>query len=146
MAMNFQTTPRTAQKSRTGKVIIAALAGAGAGLLAGVLLAPENGATTRKSLKGLARKAGEQARKTGAMLRPSHPTPAAEPSPTAWAGHPLVLLGDWNIFKAKLQAEYPHLTDKDLAYVKGNGQALVNRLQARLSKSESAIIEMLNAL
>ncbi|MFD1469488.1 YtxH domain-containing protein [Hymenobacter caeli] len=42
--------------ARAGHVLLAALAGVGAGVLGGVLLAPTGGAATRQNLKDLAHK------------------------------------------------------------------------------------------
>ena len=58
----------------------------------------------------------------------------------------LHLKSEWHFIKDKLQQEYPHLTDQDLAYVEGRGRELVSRLQRRLGKSQVTIVAMLNAL
>ncbi|MDJ0367785.1 hypothetical protein QMK33_21780 [Hymenobacter sp. H14-R3] len=44
------------KNTQAGHVVLAALAGAGAGVLGGVLLAPTTGAATRQNLKGMAQK------------------------------------------------------------------------------------------
>ncbi len=46
----------TKRNPQAGHVWLAALAGVGAGMLGGVLLAPTGGAATRQNLKGLAHK------------------------------------------------------------------------------------------
>ncbi|WP_223650581.1 hypothetical protein [Hymenobacter psoromatis] len=60
------------ENTQTGHVLLAVLAGVGAGVLGGILLAPTAGAATRQSLKGLAHKyaglASEQRQEAGHHL------------------------------------------------------------------------------
>ena len=44
------------EDNNSGKILLAALAGAGAGIIAGMLLAPDKGTATRENLKGVASK------------------------------------------------------------------------------------------
>ncbi len=103
-------------KNKTGKVLLTALAGAGLGALAGVLLYSEKGIERRRKFRNLR------------------------------IDHRLHLRGDWNMLKGKLQREYSQLTDEDLTYVEGQGHELVSRLQAKLGKRKRQIVKMLNAL
>ncbi|GAB3639340.1 hypothetical protein GCM10027422_49310 [Hymenobacter arcticus] len=103
-------------KNKTGKVLLTALAGAGVGALAGVLLYSEKGIARRRKFRNLR------------------------------IEHRLHLRGDWNQLKGKLQQAYSQLTDEDLTYVEGKGHELVGRLQAKLGKRERQIVKMLNAL
>ncbi len=103
-------------KNPTGKVLLTALAGAGVGALAGILL---------YSKKGMARRQHFRNYRTDQRLR---------------------LRGDWDLLKGKLQRAYTQLTDEDLAYVEGKGHELVSRLQAKLGKRKRQIVKLLNAL
>ena len=68
-------------KDDKGKVIFSLLAGATAGIVTGLLLAPETGDDTRASLRRSARKlgrdVGEQARRTWARVTGTAPADAA---------------------------------------------------------------------
>lgn len=103
-------------KNKTGKVLLTALAGAGVGALAGVLLYSEKSIERRRKFRNMR------------------------------IDHRLRLRGDWNMLKGKLQHTYSHLTDEDLTYVEGKGHELVSRLQAKLGKRKRQIVKMLNAL
>ncbi len=58
----------------------------------------------------------------------------------------LQLKGNWNEIKGKAKQEYGVLTDNDLAYEEGMEDELVGRLQEKLGKTRSDIIDWLNAL
>jgi uncharacterized protein YjbJ (UPF0337 family) len=103
-------------KNQTGKVLLTALAGAGLGALAGVLLYSEKGIERRRKFRNLC------------------------------VDHRLNLRADWDVLKGKLQQAYTQLTDEDLTYVEGKGHELVGRLQAKLGKRKRQIVKMLNAL
>jgi uncharacterized protein YjbJ (UPF0337 family) len=108
-------TPETS-KNKTGKVLLTALAGAGVGALAGVLLYSQKGIERRRKFRNYR------------------------------VDHRLRLRGDWNQLKGKLQQVYSQLTDEDLTYVEGKGHELVGRLQAKLGKRKRQIVKLLNAL
>ncbi|GAB3639002.1 hypothetical protein GCM10027422_45930 [Hymenobacter arcticus] len=108
-------TPET-PKNKTGKVLLTALAGAGLGAFAGVLLYSQKGIERRRKFRNLR------------------------------VDHRLRLRGDWNQLKGKLKHTYTQLTDEDLTYVEGQGHELVARLQAKLGKRKRQIVKMLNAL
>lgn len=58
----------------------------------------------------------------------------------------LELKGNWNEVKGKVKQEYGVLTDNDLAYEEGQEDELVGRLQEKLGKTRSDIIDWLNSL
>lgn len=138
------------EDNNSGKILLAALAGAGAGVIAGMLLAPDKGSATLESWKGAATKysgsLGEQASKLGADLEAKFKEYAGklEDMGLTGAGSSLSMKGDWNTIKGKLKQEYAHLTDEDLDYAEGKGDELVGRLQDKLGKGKSDITKMLN--
>ena len=142
-----------AKMKSTANILLASLAGAGVGALAGVLLAPYSGRATRRRLEHApshhGHELGEQAGRILGELKATvsesaHRLEALVPSASQSGG--LHLKSEWPIIKDKLQQDYPHLTDQDLAYVEGRGRELVSRLQRRLGKSQVTIVAMLNAL
>jgi len=46
------------------------------------------------------------------------------------------LKGNWNVLKGKIKQEYGELTDDDLAYVEGQEDELLGRLQKRTGKTK----------
>jgi gas vesicle protein len=142
-----------AKKDSPGTIILASLAGAGAGALAGVLLAPDSGRATRHRLKQAAsrysQELGEQAARILDELQATVSKSALRLGalvPGSAESGGLHLKNEWPSIKNKLQKQYAHLTNQDLAYVEGKGRELVSRLQRKLSKSEAAIIALLNAM
>lgn len=138
------------EENNAGKVLLAALAGAGAGIIAGMLLAPDKGSATRENWKGVATKysgqLGEQASKIGADLEAKFKEYAGklEDMGLTGAGSALSIKGDWNTIKGNLKQQYAQLTDEDLDYAEGKGDELVGRLQDKLGKGKSEITKMLN--
>ncbi|WP_071885987.1 YtxH domain-containing protein [Hymenobacter sedentarius] len=138
------------EDNNAGKILLAALAGAGAGIIAGMLLAPDKGTATRENWKGVASKysgqLGEQATKIGSDLEAKFKEYAGklEDLGLTGAGSSLKLKGDWNDIKGKLKQQYAQLTDEDLTYTEGQGDELVGRLQSKLGKGKSEITKMLN--
>ncbi len=51
----------------------------------------------------------------------------------------LQIKGDWNIAKGKLKQKYAQLTDNDLAYVHGQEDELLGRIQKRTGQTREAI-------
>ncbi len=47
--------------------------------------------------------------------------------------------GNWNVIKGKLRKAYAELTDDDLAYVKGQEEELLGRLQKKVGKTREEI-------
>ncbi len=56
----------------------------------------------------------------------------------------LKLKGNWNVVKGKLKQAYGDLTDDDLAYVDGQEDELVGRLQKRLGKTAADVRHLLD--
>ncbi|WP_072052943.1 CsbD family protein [Hymenobacter terrenus] len=140
------------EDNNAGKILLAALAGAGAGIIAGMLLAPDKGSTTRESWKGVASKysgqLGEQATKLGSDLEAKFKEYAGklEDLGLTGAGGSLKLKGNWDELKGKLKQQYAQLTDEDLVYTEGKGDELVGRLQDKLGKDKGEVTKILNDL
>ena len=140
------------EDNNAGKILLAAIAGAGAGIIAGMLLAPDKGSATRESWKGVATKysgqLGEQATKIGSDLEAKFKEYAGklEDLGLTGAGSSLKLKGNWDDIKGKLKQQYAQLTDEDLTYTEGKSDELVGRLQDKLGKGKSEVTKMLNDL
>ena len=140
------------EDNNAGKILLAALAGAGAGIIAGMLLAPDKGTATRENWKGVASKysgqLGEQATKIGSDLEAKFKEYAGklEDLGLTGAGGSLKMKGSWDEAKGKLKSQYAQLTDEDLTYAEGQGDQLIGRLQEKLGKGKSEITKMLNDL
>lgn len=140
------------EDNNTGKVLLALLAGASAGIVAGLLMAPDKGSATRDSLKNYAGKygdqLGDQLSKFGTQLDGSFKTlvEKLEDLGVTGAGSSLNLKGDWEQSKGKLKQQYAQLTDEDLTYTEGAADELVGRLQEKLGKGKREIVKLLNEL
>ena len=140
------------EDNNAGKILLAALAGAGAGIIAGILLAPEKGTATRENWKGAASKysgqLGEQATKLGSDLEAKFKEYAGklEDLGVTLPGASLKMKGNWDEAKGKLKEQYGQLTDEDLTYAEGQGDQLIGRLQEKLGKGKAEITKMLNDL
>jgi len=140
------------EEDNTGKILLAALAGAGAGIIAGLLIAPDNGKATRENLKNTATKysgqLGEQLSKYGEALDTQFKgyVEKLEELGVTLPGSGLKLKGSWDELKGKLQEQYAQLTDEDLDYAEGKGDELIGRLQQKLGKGKSEIVKLLNDL
>ena len=138
------------EDNNAGKILLAALAGAGAGIIAGMLLAPDKGSATRENWKGLATKysgqLGEQASKLGTDLEGKFKEYAGklEDLGLTGVGSSLNIKGNWDELKGKLKQQYAQLTDEDLTYAEGKGDELVGNLQTKLGKGKAEITKMLN--
>ena len=138
------------EDNNAGKILLAALAGAGAGIIAGMLLAPDKGAATRENWKGAATKysgqLSEQATKLGSDLEAKFKEYSGklEDLGLTGAGASLKMKGGWDEIKGKLKQQYAQLTDEDLTYAEGKGDELVGRLQDKLGKGKSEVTKMLN--
>ena len=138
------------EDNNAGKILLAVLAGAGAGIIAGMLLAPDKGSATRENWKGAATKysgqLGEQATKLGSDLEAKFKEYSGklEDLGLTGAGVSLQLKGSWDEIKGKLKQQYAQLTDEDLIYVEGKGDELVGKLQDKLGKGKAEVTKMLN--
>lgn len=54
--------------------------------------------------------------------------------------------GRWNELKGKVKQQYGELTDDDLAYVDGQEDELLGRLQQRTGKTKEEVERWLNEL
>lgn len=140
------------EEDNSGKILLAALAGAGAGIIAGMLMAPDKGKATREKIGTAATKyggqLGEQLSKYGEELDTKFKgyMEKLEDMGITGAGSKLKIQGDWNEAKGKLKQQYAQLTDEDLDYAEGKGDELVGRLQTKLGKAKHEVVKMLNEL
>ena len=140
------------EEDNSGKILLAALAGAGAGIIAGLLMAPDKGAATRSKLGSAATKysgqLGEQLSKYGEDLdsRFKGYIEKLEDMGLTGSGGSLKLKGNWDDLKGKLKQQYAQLTDEDLTYAEGKGDELIGRLQNKLGKAKAEVVKMLNDL
>jgi len=140
------------EEDNTGKILIAALAGAAAGIVTGLLIAPEKGRETRENLKSAANKysgqLGEQLSKYGEELDSKFKgyVEKLEDLGIGEIGSSLNLKGNWDEAKGKLKQQYAQLTDEDLEYAEGKGDELVGRLQQKLGKGKKEVVKLLNDL
>ncbi|SNR71203.1 MULTISPECIES: CsbD family protein [Hymenobacter] len=140
------------EEDNSGKILLAALAGAGAGIIAGLLMAPDKGKATRGKIGEAATKysgqLGEQLSKYGEDLDSKFKgyIEKLEDLGLTGAGSKLKLQGNWDEAKGKLKQQYAQLTDEDLEYAEGQGDELVGRLQNKLGKAKSEVVKLLNDL
>lgn len=124
---------------KNGKILLATLSGIGAGIVAGILLAPDNGQTTRDSVKRSLTKAGEDMERTMKNWMSK-----LEKSGTTGAGSSLVMHGSWDDVKGQLKQNYAELTEEDLTYAEGKEDELFGRLQIRLGKTKEDIVSLID--
>lgn len=140
------------EEDNSGKILLAALAGAGAGIIAGLLMAPDKGKATREKIGSAATKysgqLGEQLSKYGEDLDSKFKgyIEKLEDLGISGAGAKLKLKGNWDEAKGKLKQQYAQLSDDDLDYAEGKGDELVGRLQNKLGKAKHEVVKMLNDL
>ncbi|GAB3638017.1 hypothetical protein GCM10027422_36070 [Hymenobacter arcticus] len=140
------------EDNKAGKIIIAALAGAGAGILAGILLAPDKGSATlenwKDSAKGYGGQLSDQFNKYSADLETKFKglSDKLEDLGILGAGGALNIGGNWDEIKGKLKQQYAQLTDEDLTYAEGKGDELLGKLQDKLGKGKSEITKLINDL
>ncbi|WP_114781631.1 CsbD family protein [Botryobacter ruber] len=124
-----------------GKILLATLAGIGAGIVAGVLLAPDNGRLTRDSLKSSFTKAGKDLERTMKKWMDS-----LEKRRVTEPGSSLVMHGSWDDVKGQLKQNYGELTEDDLLYEEGQEDELFGRLQRKLGKTKNEIVKLISDL
>lgn len=56
------------------------------------------------------------------------------------------LKGNWNIVKGKLKQKYGELTDDDLAYVEGQEEELLGKIQKRTGESKESVQKFIDNL
>jgi uncharacterized protein YjbJ (UPF0337 family) len=140
------------EDNNSGKIILAALAGASAGILAGILLAPDKGTATLENWKGAAKgysdKLGDQFNKYSADLETKFKglSDKLEDLGILGAGGSLNIQGNWDDIKGKLKQQYAQLTDEDLTFAEGKGDELIGKLQEKLGKGKAEITKLINGL
>lgn len=123
------------------KIWIAALAGASAGVIAGLLMAPESGKDTIGGLKRSAMRLGDQLDETFRIAMDK-----LEGMGLTRAGDSLQVQGNWDVVKGKMKSQYGDLTDQDLAYVEGKEDELLGNLGIKLGKSKQELVRWINSL
>ena len=132
-------------KDNSGKIILALIAGASAGVIAGLLMAPETGEATRGNLRKSATKLGKDLE--GKLQETLNKLESLNLHiPGLNGGSKAVIKGDWNEMKGKLRQRYGQLTDDDLAYAGGSADELYGNLQRALGMSRMEVEKMLNEL
>lgn len=140
------------EDNNAGKILLAALAGAGAGIVAGILLAPDKGSATLENWKGAAKnyggQLGEQFNKYSADLETKFKSLSdkLEDMGILGAGGSLNIAGNWDDIKGKLKQQYAQLTDEDLTYAEGKGDELLGKLQDKLGKGKAEVTKIINDL
>jgi uncharacterized protein YjbJ (UPF0337 family) len=51
----------------------------------------------------------------------------------------------WGMIKASLKERYAELTDNDLAYIQGEEDAIIDRIQSKTGASRDDILRIVNA-
>lgn len=128
-------------KNNNGKILMATLAGIGAGIAAGVLLSPKNGQGNREDLKRTLTKAGEDLNSTITGWTESIRAKAGRG--TGSQDDQLVMHGSWEDVKRQLRQNYGELTEEDLSYQQGGENELLSRLQGRLNKTKDEVLKLL---
>jgi uncharacterized protein YjbJ (UPF0337 family) len=123
------------------KVWIAVLAGASAGVIAGLLMAPESGKNTIDNLKRSAMRLGDQLDSSFRVAMNK-----MESMGLTRPGDSLQIQGNWDTVKGKMKSEYGDLTDQDLAYIEGQEDQLLGNLQTKLGKTKKELISWINGL
>ncbi|NML64376.1 CsbD family protein [Hymenobacter sp. RP-2-7] len=133
------------EDNSAGKVLLAALAGAGAGIIAGILLAPDKGSVTldswKESAKDLGDQLGEQYKKYSADLEEKFKGISGKVDELT---SNLQIKGNWDEIKGKLKQQYAQLTDEDLNFSDGKIDELLGRLEQKLGQSKSDIVKLLS--
>ncbi|MBC5775423.1 YtxH domain-containing protein [Pontibacter sp. KCTC 32443] len=91
---------------KNGKILLATLSGIGAGIVAGIMLAPDNGKTTRDSVKRSLTKAGEDMDKTMRTWMSK-----MKGTSTAAQDDELVMHGSWEDVKGQMRRNYDEITE-----------------------------------
>lgn len=124
-----------------GKILMATLAGIGAGVAAGMLLAPDNGRATRDNLGRSLRKVSDDMERTVKSWMDN-----LEGSNVTGAGSSLQMRGSWDDVKGQLKQNYAELTEEDLTYAEGKEDELFGRLQIKLGKTKDEIVKLISGL
>lgn len=131
-------------KNNNGKILMATIAGLGAGIAAGILLSPKNGQENREDLKRTLTKAGDDLNVKVKGWTDSIKS-KMESKPAHHEEH-LIMHGSWEDVKRQLSENYAELTEEDLAYQHGSEHELLDRLQRRLNKTKDEIVKLISDL
>ncbi|WP_317173759.1 CsbD family protein [Adhaeribacter radiodurans] len=121
-------------KDKSGKVILAAVAGLSAGIIAGLLMAPEPGRDTISALKNKALDYGDQLDDAVRNLMRK-----LEGSKVTNTGSSLKMQGTWDEVKGRLKTKYGDLTDEDLTYVEGEEDKFLGNLEFKLGQGKKEL-------
>ncbi|RZJ62403.1 MAG: CsbD family protein [Hymenobacter sp.] len=135
------------EDNNAGKILLAALAGASAGIVAGILLAPDKGSVTLDNWKGAAKdagaKLGDQYKQYSADLETKFQGLAEKISGLTGG---LDIAGNWDSIKGQLKQKYGQLTDEDLTLADGKVDELLGRLEQKLGISKDEITKVISDL
>lgn len=90
-----------------GKILLASLAGLGAGVIAGVLLAPEDGRSSRENVRQSLTEAGDELNKTLKRWTANLKAKAGQ----ADSDDELVMQGSWDDVRRQLRNNYGEITE-----------------------------------
>lgn len=127
-----------------GKILLASLAGLGAGVVAGLLLAPEEGRAARQSVMQSLTEAGDEVNNT--LKRWTARIKAMSNQGQGTEDDELVMQGSWTDVKRQLRNNYDELTEDDLDYQEGGERELFERLQRRLGKTKDEIVRLISQI
>ncbi|WP_439880177.1 YtxH domain-containing protein [Pontibacter sp. MBLB2868] len=127
------------------KILMATLAGIGAGVVAGIMLAPENGKATRESVMRSLYKASDELNTSMKSWTDNLKTKLSQGGASE-EDDQLVMHGSWEDVKGQLRQNYEELTEEDLSYQQGSEHELLDRIQRRLGKTKDEVIRLLSEL
>lgn len=135
------------EDNNAGKVLLAALAGASAGIVAGILLAPDKGSVTLENWKGAAKdygtKLGDQYKQYSADLETKFKGLVDKVEGLTGS---LDIAGNWDQIKGQLKQKYGQLTDEDLTLADGKVDELLGRLEQKLGINKDEITKIISDL
>ncbi|RDV17127.1 YtxH domain-containing protein [Pontibacter diazotrophicus] len=127
-----------------GKILLASLAGLGAGVVAGLLLAPEDGRAARQSVMQSLNEAGDEVNNT--LKRWTAKVKAMSNQGQGSDDDQLVMQGSWTDVKRQLRNNYDDLTEEDLDYQEGSERELLDRLQRKLGKTKDEVVRLISQI
>ncbi|MFD1188900.1 YtxH domain-containing protein [Pontibacter rugosus] len=130
----------------SNKILLATLAGIGAGVAAALLLAPKNGRDSRDELMRQLNKASDDVNGSIKRWTATLKSKYAKDDNSSDDEFDLVMHGSWSDVKSQLRRNYDDLTDEDLDYKEGGESDLLERLQTKLGKTRDEIVRMISDL
>ncbi|WP_233555495.1 CsbD family protein [Pontibacter oryzae] len=125
----------------SSKILLATLGGIGAGVVAGLLLAPKNGRDAREEVMRHLNKASDEVNSNVKKWTASLKARTGKGSPEE---EQLVMHGSWDDVKRQLRKNYADLTEEDLSYKQGKESELFERLQTKLGKTKDEVVRMIS--